>query len=176
MSTRTLEQALHMSRYTMTWLGIAALAAGCGGGSPSTTPPMANVSGSGAAAMAAPAPAQAPRPPMPVAMPKEPEAGPPLPPLAYESQGRRDPFVPVSIGTDKPPGMSVLTLRLGGVIRGRTLLALVEAPDGVGYILKPGDVLGDGRVTDITQSSVTFAVTAAKAGEAPTTATLKLKD
>jgi hypothetical protein len=175
MSTRTFEQALHLSRYAMTWLGIAVLAAGCGGGSPSTPPPAANISAAGAAAMAAPAPAQAPRPPMPVAMPKEPEAGPPLPPLAYESQGRRDPFAPISIPGPKSGGMSVLTLKLGGVIQGRTLLALVEAPDGVGYILKPGDVLGDGRVTDITQRSVTFAVTA-KAGEAPTTATLKLTD
>jgi len=174
MSARRFEQVLHMSRYATTWLGIAALAAGCGGGSPSTPPPAANVSASGATAMAAPVPAQAPRAPMPVAMPKEPEAGPPLPPIAYESQGRRDPFSPIRV-TPPTTGMSVLTLKLAGVIRGRTLLALVEAPDGVGYILKPGDVVGDGRVTDITQSSVTFAV-AAKVGEAPTTATLTLKD
>jgi Tfp pilus assembly protein PilP len=124
--------------------------------------------------MAAPVPAQASRPAMPVAMPKEPEAGPPLPAIAYEPQGRRDPFVaPPVVGDHK--GMSVLTLKLAGVIRGRTLLALVEAPDGVGYILKPGDVLGNGRVTDITQSSITFAVVA-KVGEGPTTAMLTLKD
>ena len=59
------------------------------------------------------------------------------------------------------------------MIRGRTLLALVEAPDGLGYILKPGDTLGDGRVTDITPNIVTFAV-AAKAGQSATTATLRL--
>ena len=52
-------------------------------------------------------------------------------------------------------------------------LALVEASDGIGYILKPGDTLGDGRVTEITQSAVTFAV-AAKSGQAATTATLRL--
>ena len=175
MSPRMFEQVSPVSRYAVTLLGIAALAAGCGGGSPSTPPPAANVSASGAAAMAAPAPAQTPRPSMPVAMPKEPEAGPPLPPLAYEPQGRRDPFVPPTI-PPPPTGVSVRTLKLGGVIQGRALLALVEAPDGVGYILKPGDVLGDGRVTDITQSSVTFAVAAAKVGDAPTTATLRLKD
>ena len=65
------------------------------------------------------------------------------------------------------------TLKLAGVIRGRTLLALVEAPDGLGYILKPGDTLGDGRVTEITQNAVTFAV-AARGGQAATTATLRL--
>jgi Tfp pilus assembly protein PilP len=111
---------------------------------------------------------------MPVAMPKEPEAGPPLPPIAYEPQGRRDPFTPIVTARPRE-GMSVLTLKLAGVVQGRTLLALVESPDGVGYILKPGDVVGDGRVTDITPSSVTFAVLA-KVGEAPTTATLRMKD
>ena len=57
--------------------------------------------------------------------------------------------------------------------RGPPPLALVEASDGIGYILKPGDTLGDGRVTEITQSTVTFAV-AAKSGQAATTATLRL--
>jgi hypothetical protein len=162
-----------MSRTALTALGVAALAVGCGGGG-STPPAASNMSASGASAMAAPVPAQTPRPSMPIAMPKEPEAGPALPPIAYESQGRRDPFVPISVAVEKT-GMSVVSLKLAGVIQGRTLLALVEAPDGIGYILKPGDVLADGRVTDITQSSVTFAV-ARKAGEAPTTATLRLKD
>jgi hypothetical protein len=105
-------------------------------------------------------------------MPKEPDPGPPLPPLTYDSKGRRDPFVAISLARDKP-GLSVASLKLAGVIRGRTLLALVEAPDGLGYILKPGDTLGDGRVTEITPSIVTFAV-AAKAGQSPTTATLRL--
>jgi hypothetical protein len=70
-------------------------------------------------------------------------------------------------------GLSVSTMKLGGVVRGRVLLALVEAPDGIGYILKPGDVLGDGRVTDITPNSVSFAVTP-RAGQAATTVTLRL--
>jgi hypothetical protein len=107
-----------------------------------------------------------------VALPKEPEAGPLLPPLSYDAKGRRDPFVPISLAKDTP-GLSVTALKLAGVIRGRTLLALVEAPNGLGYILKPGDTLGDGRVTEITQSAVTFAV-AAKVGQAATTATLRL--
>jgi len=141
---------------------------GCGGGTPSAPTP----------SVAAPAPAAAATPPPaavkpgPVAMPKEPDPGPPLPPLTYDSKGRRDPFVVASIVINKP-GLSVATLKLAGVIRGRTLLALVEAPDGLGYILKPGDTLGDGRVTEITPTIVTFAV-AAKAGQSATTATLKL--
>jgi len=51
-------------------------------------------------------------------------------------------------------------------------LALVEGPDGVGYILKSGDGLGYGRVTGITATTVTFAV-AAQPGQA-TTVTLRL--
>ena len=39
----------------------------------------------------------------------------------------------------------------------------VEAQDGIGYILKPGDTLGDGRLLEIGADSVVFAV-AAKAG------------
>ena len=96
-----------------------------------------------------------------------------MPPLSYDAKGRRDPFVPIALAKDKPMGLSITTLKLAGVIRGRTLLALVEAPDGLGYILKPGDMLGDGRVTEITQNAVTFAV-AARAGQAATTATLRL--
>jgi len=149
------------------WLALALALSGCGGGAPPTPPPAAGAPVAIAAAATTPA-----AKPAPVAMPKEPEPGPPLPPLAYDSKGRRDPFVAMSLARDKP-GLSVTTLKLAGVIRGRTLLALVEAPDGLGYILKPGDTLGDGRVTEITQSDVSFAV-AAKAGHAGTTATLRL--
>jgi hypothetical protein len=110
--------------------------------------------------------------PGPVALPKEPEAGPALPPLSYDAKGRRDPFVPIVLAKDKP-GLSIMTFKLTGVIGSRPPLALVEASDGIGYILKPGDTLGDGRVTEITQSAVTFAV-AAKSGQAATTTTLRL--
>jgi hypothetical protein len=110
----------------------------------------------------------------PVIMPKEPDAGPTLPPIAYEVRGRRDPFVPVAVVIEREKaGLSVSTMKLGGVVRGRVLLALVEGPDGIGYVLKPGDVLGDGRVTDITPNSVSFAVTP-KVGQAATTVTLRL--
>jgi len=108
-------------------------------------------------------------------LPKAPEPGPALAPKGYEVKGRRDPFVPVAL---KPRdagkgGIDVTTFKLVGVISGRSLLALVEGPGGIGYILKPGDVLGDGRVTDITPTSVTFAVSGE--GQRATSVTLKLR-
>jgi type IV pilus assembly protein PilP len=125
-------------------LGTAgAVLAGCGGGTPPTPPPAA----------VAPAPA-------PVVRPKEPDTGKALPPIAYEPKGRRDPFTPIFLGKDNA-ALSVSAVKLTGVVGGpSSLLALVEAPDGIGYILKPGDALGDGRVTGITPNSVTFAVSA----------------
>jgi len=48
--------------------------------------------------------------------------------------------------------------KLVGIVQGRPgLMALVEGPDGIGYILKPGDALGNGRVTAIHSCVVTFA-------------------
>src|ERR1700737_3131009 len=98
-----------------------ALLAGCGGGAPPTPPPAAG----------APAPA-------PVVRPKEPDTGKALPPIAYEPKGRRDPFTPIFLGKDNA-ALSVSAVKLTGVVGGpSSLLALVEAPDGIGYILKPG--------------------------------------
>ena len=54
-------------------------------------------------------------------------------------------------------------------------VALVEAPDGIGYILKPGDALGDGRVTGLTPNSVTFAVSA-RGSRGATSLTLRLPE
>jgi Tfp pilus assembly protein PilP len=150
------------------WSALALAAAGCGGGTASAPP----VSGSAAAA---PAPAAAPRT-APVVMPKDPEPGPPLMVLEYDPKGRRDPFAPVSVAREKSSGgLTVTSVKLAGVIRGRTLLALVEAPDGLGYILKTGDVLGDGRVTDVTGESVTFAIPG-RPGQPATAVTLRLPD
>ena len=110
--------------------------------------------GGGPAAQAA-APA---KPGGPAMMPKAPGAGSPLPPIAYESRGRRDPFAPVPVAKEKAASLEVRGVKLVGIIQGSQTLALVEAPDGLGYIVKPGDVLGNGRVTDVTGSSITFAV------------------
>jgi len=105
--------------------------------------------------------------------PLEPGSGPVLPPKAYDAKGRRDPFAPVSL-TAEQRGFNISAAKLTGVVQGRQgPMALVEAPDGIGYILKSGDVLGNGRVTGITANSVTFSV-AAMPGQGPTNVTLRL--
>jgi len=135
-----------------------AVLAGCGGGAPPTPPPAA----------VAPAPA-------PVVRPKEPDSGKALPPIAYEPKGRRDPFTPIFLGKDNA-ALSVSAVKLTGVVGGpSSLLALVEAPDGIGHILNPGDALGDGRVTGITPNSVTFAVSA-RGSQSSSSLTLRLPE
>ena len=140
------------------------LLGGCGGGEPPAKPPTP------VAAPAAPAPgatgAAAVRP-------LDPGAGPVLPPLAYDAKNRRDPFSPVAL-TAEAKGINVTAAKLVGIVQGRQgTLALVEGADGVGYILKSGDALGNGRVTGITGTTVTFAVSA-QPGQGPTTVTLRL--
>ena len=61
------------------------------------------------------------------------------------------------MGADLAAGLKKLT----GIVRSaRTTLALVETQDGIGYILKPGDTLGDGRLLEIGADNVTFSVPA----------------
>ena len=140
---------------------VTTLATGCGGGTPPPPP----------TAVAPPAPAAA----APVVRPKEPETSKALLPIAYEPKGRRDPFTPIFLGKDNA-GLSVSAVKLTGVVGGRGgLMALVEGPDGIGYILKPGDVLGDGRVTGITPTSVTFAVSA-RGSQSASSLTLRLPE
>ena len=140
---------------------VAVVATACGGGTP-PPPPVA-------VAPAAPSAAA------PVVRPKEPETSKALPPIAYEPKGRRDPFTPIFLGKDTA-GLSVSAVKLTGVVGGRGgLMALVEAPDGIGYILKPGDALGDGRVSGITPTSVTFAVTA-RGSQGASSLTLRLPE
>jgi len=104
------------------------------------------------------------------------EAVPPDPSAAvpkYQSGGRRDPFETLEV-REGSGGLTVAATRLTGIIRSnRSALALVEAPDGIGYILKPGDTLGDGRLLEIGSDSVVFAV-AAKAGAPSNRVVLKL--
>jgi hypothetical protein len=161
-------------------LGLAAtlLVAGCGiGPAPATgagqaSPPAPLVPPS-AATLHAP---QAPQPTAAVVLPKAPEPGPPLAPKGYEVKGRPDPFVAISVPKPKDlrGPMDVNSFKLAGVIRGPNLLALLEAPDGVGYIMKPGEMLGNARVTEISASSVTFAVDAL-GSQRPNSVTLRLK-
>lgn len=125
-------------------LGLMGLLGGCGGAAPPTPAPPQPAAG---AKPAAP----------PVAMPKEPEF-PPLPVVAYEPKGRRDPFASLAM-TEGAKGLTVASVKLVGIVEGRQgRLALVEAPDGLGYILRNGDQIGDGRVVEIGKDNVTFAV------------------
>jgi len=79
---------------------------------------------------------------------------------AYERKGRRDPFEPVEALQQDMTSPTVASARLKGIVRGRTSRALVETPDGVGYILKIGDMLAEGRLIEIGVDSVVFSVPA----------------
>lgn len=146
-------------------LAVASLLGGCSGAEPPTAPPKPPTPAAAPAAPAAPG-AVAVRP-------LDPGAGRVLPPLTYDPKGRRDPFAPVSLASESK-GINVTAAKLVGIVRGRQgALALVEGPDGVGYILRSGDGLGNGRVTGITATTVTFAV-APQPGQGPSTVTLRL--
>jgi hypothetical protein len=145
----------------------ATLLAACGGAEPPPPPPKPPVPA------AVPVAPQAPVPGASAVRPLDPAAGPALPPLAYDAKSRRDPFSPVSVALDAK-GIDVKAAKLVGIVQGRQgALALVEGPDGVGYILKSGDALGNGRVTEVTGTTVTFLV-AAQPGQGPTRVTLRL--
>ena len=80
--------------------------------------------------------------------------------MAYSASARRDPFkAPVRAAMDAGQSPALDGFKLVGVMSGSTAaMALVEGPDGIGYILKPGDVLGPGRVTEIRGDRVRFAL------------------
>jgi len=152
--------------------GLCATLAACGGSPP---PPPAASAPKPVAAVPAPAPKPSTPPaatgqvPPLVAAPVVPQAG----GNAYEPKDRRDPFLPLDV-IGGPKGLEVATTKLTGIVRGaRTTLALVEAQDGIGYILKPGDTLGDGRLVEIGADTVVFAV-AAKPGSQSNRVVLKL--
>jgi Tfp pilus assembly protein PilP len=56
--------------------------------------------------------------------------------------------------------LDVKELKLAGIIwGGRGYFALVEAPNGAGYVVRPNDTVGeDARVAHITADAVTFEV------------------
>ncbi len=160
----------HVALRALAALAVAALVAGCGDGSSSAPDAPSGKPSTGTAQPAGTGPVA--KPALAIA-PKEPPPGPPLPAVTYEPQGRRDPFIAVSIAREGG-GITVGTVRLVGVVQGRQgVLALVEAPDGIGYILRVGDIFGDGRVTAITVNSVTFAV-AARGAQKANVVTLRL--
>lgn len=94
--------------------------------------------------------------------------------VAYESKGRRDPFEPIEVAVGSK-GLTVSSTRLTGIIWGRgETLALLEGADGIGYILRAGDTLGDGRLIEISADSAVFAV-AGRPGVPPGRVTLRLR-
>ena len=151
---------------------VGALVAGCSEGPPA--PGAVSKAALGGPAAATPPPTKPAQKPatLPAAKPKIPAAGPPLELLAYEPKGRRDPFTPVEFPKEQP-GLDLHSFKLVGIVSGERLLALVEAGGGIGYILKPGDSLGTGHVTDISADSVTFAVNGPP-GRRETSVTLRL--
>ncbi|HYU15943.1 MAG TPA: hypothetical protein VEL05_07730 [Candidatus Acidoferrum sp.] len=57
----------------------------------------------------------------------------------------------------RPP--AVAATRLTGIVRNETgALALVEGADGIGYVLRTGDTLLDGRLVEIGADSVVFTI------------------
>lgn len=153
-----------LAKRSLRWLtaaGFVGLLGGCGGSPPPPPPPP-------------PAP-PARAPSAPTALPKAPEL-PPLAPKAYEVKGRRDPFRSLGGATEGPKGLTVASVKLVGIIQGRGgPLALVETPDGLGYILRTGDLIGDGKLLEIGSDSVTFNVTS-RPGEAPRRVVLRFKE
>jgi Tfp pilus assembly protein PilP len=132
---------MHAHRGVLMSVGLAVTLGACG----STPPPPPPVKAPAAAQPATPA-EQAPPAEVVVAVPK------------YDAKGRRDPFETLEV-REGSGGLTVAATRLTGIVRSkRVALALVEAPDGIGYILKPGDTLGDGRLLEIGSDSVVFVV------------------
>ena len=122
----------------------------------------------------APAPATKAPPPAPTAA-AAPDQAPPATAAAfsYEAKGRRDPFRPlIAPKVAAPskrvrpglPGLRVAELKLTGIIwGGRGYYALVEAPDGKGYVLRKNDLVGEdadesARVSAIVPDGITFEV------------------
>jgi len=165
-------QARSMRRLVAAGLIGAASTAGCGDSTPVAAPRPG--------ALPAPAPAAAPSSVTGPSRPADPDgadavrpASVPLPPLSHDLAGRRDPFASGAAPASGAGASSGAALKLTGVIHGAHPLALLEAPDGIGYIVKPGDALGDGRVLDVTAVSVTIAL-APRGQRPPETITLTL--
>jgi Tfp pilus assembly protein PilP len=163
-------------------LGLAALGlalAACGvapAAPPPPSPPVAavpvvttsTVPGPTMTAATTPVAATAPAPLVPAPSVPAPSAP------KYEEKGRRDPFVSLEKAVAGPKGLDVATTKLTGIVQSaRTTLALVETQDGIGYILKPGDTLGEGRVVEIGADTVVFSVEG-RAGSPPNRVVLRL--
>lgn len=143
---------MHISARLIASSGLAAVLTACGGSPPAPTP---TPSVGGSAALP-PSPSAAPAE---IAKTEMAKAEVPATSIAtWEAKGRRDPFEPLNV-REGAAGTTVSSAKLTGIVRGRgATLALVETSDGLGYILKQGDTLGDGRLLEIGQNTVIFSV------------------
>lgn len=148
--------------------GICVALSACGGTPPAPAPTPTATIPNPIAAPAAPAPGAAARTEQTTQPGQVSQPGSPLVPVAptlagtevpkYDDRGRKDPFTEVSLSATTG-GLAVSTTRLTGIVRGRrSTLALLETQEGIGYILKPGDTLGDGRLMEIGADNVVFTV------------------
>lgn len=80
----------------------------------------------------------------------------------YEPAGRRDPFVPLlglELGGGKTGHLSPENLRLIGILWGdRGYYALVKDGQDNGYILKRGDRVAGGHVSEIKRQAIIFEI------------------
>lgn len=129
---------------------LSLLLSGCSQEAPAPPPP-----GKPAQPQAAlPSPAAQPAP-------LAPEVPPKLGPAAYDPRGRRDPFTPlIETQVVEEKGIDVTRFKLAGIVwRQDGYFALVEAPDGLGHILRVNDSVGlDARVKEITKDAVLIEV------------------
>jgi Tfp pilus assembly protein PilP len=99
-------------------------------------------------------------------------------PVAYESRTRRDPFrLPSETASPAEPGEqpALASLRLVGIIRSTAgPIALVEGSDGLGVIVRPGDLLGNARVAEIARDSVRLKPAGSHGKEGAASAILRL--
>jgi len=153
-----------LPRSRLAAIGVLALAlglTGCGDSGTPSAPPAP-----GGPAKAPGQPAKAPAPAAKAAQPEKASAV----AFVYETKGRRDPFRPLIMPkvekpkTSKPKtglaALGVNELKLSGIVwHPRGYYALVEAPNGAGYVLRVNDTIGeDTRVAKITPQGVTFEV------------------
>jgi hypothetical protein len=191
-----------MTRYLVLALGLAGTLAACGSPAPAPPAPKAATpatgtpavldpkgtidtaraaAGAATAAQGARTGAEAPKAgsPAPLVASKESVTATAAPALAagggpnYSAQGRRDPFESQEsrLGSDRS---TIATAKLTGLIQSGTgALALVETADGIGYILKTGDTLADGRLVEIGFNTAVFSL-APKPGATTNRVVLKL--
>lgn len=152
---------MHISARLITSFALAAVLTACGGSPQAPTPSVSSIPAPvPASPSASPAmPATPPPAPSPSAAELAKAEVPPVNMVAWEAKGRRDPFEPLNV-REGAAGTTVASAKLTGIVRGKgPTLALVETPDGLGYIMKQGDTLGDGRLVEIGPNAVVFSIT-----------------